>query len=110
MRLVDIESLDCIAYRPEDVTEDTFDAGALFILNKLDSLPVVYATPCSMCRHNPPSSMGGKPCSYCPAAPIVMISAGNMRGFTLPAPVDGTLRAFQKQKIKADREQAEMTA
>ena len=39
-----------------------------------------------------------------------MTSAGSMRGFTLPAPVEGTLRAFQKQKIKADRKQAEMTA
>ena len=32
------------------------------------------------------------------------------RGFRLPAAVDGTLRAFANQKIKADREQAEMTA
>ena len=31
------------------------------------------------------------------------------RGF-LPAAVDGTLRVFAAQKIKADREQAEMTA
>lgn len=33
-----------------------------------------------------------------------------LRGFTLPAAVEGTLRVFQRQKIKADREQAEMTA
>ena len=32
------------------------------------------------------------------------------RGFRLPAAVDGTLRVFAAQKIKADREQAEMTA
>lgn len=32
------------------------------------------------------------------------------RGFALPAPVEGTIRVFQKQKIKADVEQAEMTA
>lgn len=32
------------------------------------------------------------------------------RGFRLPAAVDGTLRVFANQKIKADREQAEMTA
>ena len=31
-------------------------------------------------------------------------------GFRLPAAVDGTLRVFAAQKIKADREQAEMTA
>lgn len=44
------------------------------------------------------------------AISFAIISAGNMRGFTLPAPVEGTLHAFQRQKIKADREQAEMTA
>lgn len=32
------------------------------------------------------------------------------QGFTLPAPVEGTLRVFAQQKIKADRQQAEMTA
>ncbi|MBP3538573.1 MAG: hypothetical protein J6J62_01890 [Oscillospiraceae bacterium] len=32
------------------------------------------------------------------------------RGFALPAPVEGTLRVFAKQKVKADRRQAEMTA
>ncbi len=31
-------------------------------------------------------------------------------GFKIPAPVDGTLRVFQKQKLKASPEQAEMTA
>ena len=30
------------------------------------------------------------------------------RGFRLPAAVDGTLRVFAAQKIKADREQAQM--
>ena len=48
----------------------------------------------------------GKPVSIS----FATTSAGSMRGFTLPAPVEGTLRAFQKQKIKADRKQAEMTA
>ena len=33
-----------------------------------------------------------------------------LRGFVLPAAVDGTLRAFQKSKVKADQNQAEMTA
>ena len=33
-----------------------------------------------------------------------------MQGFTLPAATEGTLRVFQRQKIKADREQAEKTA
>lgn len=25
-------------------------------------------SPCNLCRYNPPSSMGGKPCSVCPAS------------------------------------------
>ena len=33
-----------------------------------------------------------------------------VRGFSLPAPVEGTLRVFARQKLKADRKQAEMTA
>ena len=33
-----------------------------------------------------------------------------LRGFTLPAAVDGTLRVFQRQKVRGGREQAEMTA
>lgn len=37
-------------------------------------------------------------------------TAGGMRGFTLPAPVEGTLRVFAAQKIKVDQEQAEKTA
>ena len=35
---------------------------------------------------------------------------GGLRGYTLPAAIDGTLRVFQKQHIKLDREQAEKTA
>lgn len=33
-----------------------------------------------------------------------------LQGFTLPAAVDGTLRVFEKQRVKVDREQAERTA
>ncbi|NCB52260.1 MAG: hypothetical protein EOM54_10315 [Clostridia bacterium] len=33
-----------------------------------------------------------------------------IQGFSLPAAVEGTLRVFAKQKVKADRAQAEMTA
>lgn len=33
-----------------------------------------------------------------------------LQGFSLPAPVEGTLRVFAKQKLKVDREQAERTA
>lgn len=28
---------------------------------------LVEKNPCNYCMHNPPSSFGGKPCSYCPA-------------------------------------------
>ena len=33
-----------------------------------------------------------------------------LKGFQIPAPVEGTLRVFQRQKLKATPEQAEMTA
>lgn len=33
-----------------------------------------------------------------------------LKGFCIPAPVEGTLRVFQKQKLKTSPEQAEMTA
>lgn len=49
----------------------------------------------------------GKPISVTFALPG---PGGQIRGFCLPATVDGTLRVFQKQKIKPDREQAERTA
>lgn len=28
-------------------------------------------TPCDVCRYNPPSSFGGKPCTMCPADSIL---------------------------------------
>ena len=37
---------------------------AIEVLKWLSS---VQPTPCDVCRHNPPSSMGGKPCCICPA-------------------------------------------
>lgn len=49
---------------------------------------------------------GGKPVSVS----FVLETQAGPRGFTLPAPVEGTLRAFAAAKVKADREQAEMTA
>ena len=39
-----------------------------------------------------------------------LATPAGMRGFVLPAAVDGTLRAFQKQRIKCDEDQAERTA
>ena len=44
--------------------------GAKSILSDLPAADVVErktGTPCDLCRHNPPSSGDGKPCSYCPA-------------------------------------------
>lgn len=35
---------------------------------------------------------------------------GRLQGFTLPASVEGTARAFSKQKVKTDKDQAERTA
>lgn len=37
-------------------------------------------------------------------------TATGLRGFTLPAPAEGTLRAFKKQGIKCDPKQAERVA
>lgn len=48
----------------------------------------------------------GKPVSVT----FAMDTAQGIRGFLLPAAVDGTMRVFARQKIKADREQAERTA
>lgn len=31
-----------------------------------DAQEIKFA-PCDVCRYNPPSSLGGKPCAYCPA-------------------------------------------
>ena len=41
---------------------------------------------------------------------FVLNTSMGMHGFVLPASVDGTLRAFAKQKVKQNREQAEKTA
>ncbi|NCB52211.1 MAG: hypothetical protein EOM54_10060 [Clostridia bacterium] len=44
------------------------------------------------------------------AISFALMGPRGKQGFSLPAAVEGTLRVFQKQKVKADREQAEMTA
>lgn len=36
-------------------------------IEMLKWLSSVQPTPCDVCRHNPPSSMDGKPCCICPA-------------------------------------------
>ena len=44
------------------------------IIGVIDEQPTIEerkkGTPCDLCRHNPPSSGDGKPCSYCPAEQI----------------------------------------
>ena len=44
------------------------------------------------------------------AVTFAIQTISGMRGFRLPAAVDGTLRVFAKQRVKADRTQAERTA
>ena len=34
---------------------------------RINALPSAQPTPCDVCRHNPSSSMDGKPCCVCPA-------------------------------------------
>lgn len=47
----------------------------------------------------------------CPSALTFALKGPNgLQGFVLPALVEGTLRAFKKQKVSADLEQAHMTA
>lgn len=48
----------------------------------------------------------GKPA----AVTFAINTACGVRGFSLPSPVEGTLRVFANQKIKQDPEQAEKTA
>ncbi|MEA4947072.1 MAG: hypothetical protein VB058_05865 [Oscillospiraceae bacterium] len=48
----------------------------------------------------------GKPMAVSFALP----TPAGTRGFVLPAAVEGTLRVFQRQKLKLDRAQAEITA
>ena len=49
---------------------------------------------------------GGEPT----AITFALLGPGGIRGFALPAAVDGTLRVFARQKVKADKKQAAMTA
>lgn len=56
----------------QQVRIETMDYGTPSlrkIEEEIETIPSVQPTPCDVCRHNPPSSMDGKPCSYCPAEP-----------------------------------------
>ena len=37
------------------------------IIDRFMAFASAQPTPCDVCRHNPPSSMDGKPCCVCPA-------------------------------------------
>lgn len=97
MRMIDadalIEKLDAEPeggyYSPHDVislmmTQPTIEldwtelmvicdnCGHAIHVKRTDAKPIIEperktGTPCDLCRHNPPSSGDGKPCSYCPA-------------------------------------------
>lgn len=41
---------------------------------------------------------------------FALATPGGPRGFVLPAAVEGTLKVFERQKLKPDKEQAEITA
>ncbi len=42
--------------------------GARKVINRIMAARAAQL-PCDLCRHNPPSSMDGKPCSVCVASP-----------------------------------------
>lgn len=44
------------------------------------------------------------------AVTFALSTPSGICGFKLPATIDGTFRAFERQKVKADRKQAEKTA
>lgn len=44
------------------------------------------------------------------AVAFALETVKGVQGFCLPAPVEGTLRAFSKQRVKADKAQAKRTA
>ena len=77
---------------------------------KVDAYTSIGEIQGALARHGATKVMidyeAGKPV----AVTFALMGPRGLRGFTLPAAVDGTLRVFQKQKIRADREQAEKTA
>lgn len=77
---------------------------------KVDAYTSIGEIQSALARHGATKVMidyeNGKPVAVTFALPGLR----GLRGFTLPAAVDGTMRVFQQQKIKADREQAENTA
>lgn len=49
-----------------------YDKDLEKLIQEYESLHSLHS-PCDLCMYNPPSSMDGKPCSYCPACPTLDI-------------------------------------
>lgn len=64
--LKDIEETVVFTVRKDEVSGEM--RGARKVINRIMAAKKCAASPCDLCRYNPPSSMGGKPCSVCPAS------------------------------------------
>ena len=77
MRLIDADELIPLIKMGECNMYDEYcqgrNGGIAFAVERIKQMPTIERkteTPCDLCRHNPPSSGDGKPCSYCPAEQI----------------------------------------
>ena len=67
MRLINADSLVGLAM-DSTILGDGFKQVFVALVNGEPTIEErKTGTPCDLCRHNPPSSGDGKPCSYCPA-------------------------------------------
>ena len=64
--LKDIEETVVFTVRKGEVSGEM--RGARKVINRIMAAKKCAASPCDLRRCNPPSSMGGKPCSVCPAS------------------------------------------
>ena len=65
--LKDIENTVLFSVRQGEASKEL--RGARKVINRIMAAKPYKPSPCDLCRHNPPSSMGGKPCSVCVASP-----------------------------------------
>ena len=63
--LKDIDETVLFTVRKGEVSGEM--RGARKVINRIVAAKKCATSPCDLCRYNPPSSMGGKPCSVCPA-------------------------------------------
>jgi len=64
--LKDIDETVLFSVRKGEVSGEM--RGARKVINRIMAAKKCAASPCDLCRYNPPSSMGGKPCSVCSAS------------------------------------------